>query len=179
MTTGNKPGHSIYILLTICILLIPAHCKKKPTAPDMPISPQGSNAIFISCSPTSGGTGTIVDVDISINENNKNIDAFGMDMTFDSAIFQYQEMGKGSLTDSWAEVNGNVTTPGLLIIGGFKGAGTSIDTNSIGILATVRLKVIYSGADDNFTREISIKNYKDNIAGMLPDPASTSFTFIR
>lgn len=100
-----------------------------------------------------------------------------MDLTFDPTTFQYQSVDKRNLTGEWAEVNGNVTSPGLLIVGGFKGAGTTIETGSVGELATIKFKVIYAGIDSNFSREITIKNYKDNIVGMNPQPVSTTFTY--
>jgi hypothetical protein len=177
MTSGKILGLLSIILLIVLLCLLPSNCKKKPTTPELPPLPPSDNAIFISCNPVSGGTGTNVNLTITINGNHQDIEAFGMDLTFDHSIFQYLDMERGSLTGDWAEVNGNVTTPGLLVVGGFKGAGTTIQTNSLGDLAVIKFKVIYAGAEDNITQEISIKNYKDNIAGMIPEPTSTTFTF--
>jgi len=126
LTSVNKLGCASFaalILLGVFVGLLSPGCIGKLTAPEPPPPPSDNNAKFITCSPSSGGTGTIVAITIAIIGNLQQIEAFGMDLSFDPAIFQYQDMSRGNLTGDWAEVNGNVTTPGLLIVGGFKRAG--------------------------------------------------------
>jgi len=98
-------------------------------------------------------------------------------MTFDAAVFQLQKVEKRLLTGNWAAVDGNENTPGNMIAGGFVGSGTAVAPGGTGILAQIKFKVIYSGNDDGFTRQLAINNYSDNLVGMEPEPASPSFTY--
>ena len=116
-------------------------------------------------------------VSIAINKNQKEIRAFGLEMKFDSAVFKYVSAEKGSLTGSWAFVDANASSPGNLIAGGFAGSGTAVAAGTTGSLIQIKLKVIYSGSNDNFTSQIAIKNYQDDISGMTPSTTSVSFTF--
>jgi len=88
-------------------------------------SPPSGNKISISCNPSSGGTDTIVSVPITISGNNKEIKVFGLELTFDSSVFEFQSVSKGSLTGNWAAVDGNETQAGTVKVVGFAGSGSS------------------------------------------------------
>lgn len=177
MLTDNHMAHNIIsISLMILFIFVSHSCKIKSTLPQTPDEVH-ENSISLSCSPSSGGTGTEVTVLISVTENQNEITAFGFELTFDAAVFQHQKTDRGILCGSWATVDANESTSGNMIIGGYMGSGTSVASGSSGSLAQIKFKVIYSGIDDRFTRQFTIKNYIDNIAGMKPDPASTTFTF--
>jgi hypothetical protein len=135
------------------------------------------NEISISCAPNSGGTDTMVTIPVSIKGNLNDLSVFGLDLTFDSNLFQYQSTGKGNLTGDWAAVDGNVTSPGTLRIGGFAGSGSTVLSGSIGTIVVITLKVTGSGYNDGQQSQISISSYADDIAGMKPEPSSTLFTF--
>jgi len=136
----------------------------------------GDNEIGISCSPSSGGTDTIIDIPISINGNQKVITYFGLKLTFDTSVFQFVSVSKGSLTGSWATVDGNPIS-GTVTIGGYAGSGTPVPVGSNGSIAVVKLKVTCSGCSDGQQSQISIDNYTDDISGMTPEPAKTIFTY--
>lgn len=174
----NKVAYIALIVFISCFAFLLMNCKKQSTAPNIPSS-QNDNKLSVSCSPSSGGTGTIVDLKISILGNSKEMKSFGLEMTFDHAVFKYQSTNKSDLTGSWASVDGNEIISGKLIIGGFMGSGNPIVAGSNGSLAIIKIKVIYSGSDSGFTRQISINKYLDDIAGMSPMPTSTTFTFIK
>jgi len=147
------------------------------SAPEPPPPPPASdNKIEVNCNPSSGSASTTVNVPISITGNENEIKVFGLEMTFDANMFEFQSVEKGSLTGSWAAVAGNETTSGTLKIGGFLGAGTSIPTGSSGTIAIVKLKVTGSTYPNGQQCQVSIKSYTDNIAGMSPEPASATFT---
>jgi hypothetical protein len=165
-------------LLTVCLVFLAANCKQQSTTPNATPS-QNENSLSISCSPSSGGNGTVVDVRISCTGNAQEIKTFGLELTFDQDVFQYERTDKGTLTGNWAAVDGNVTSPGKLIVGGFVGSGTPVAVGGNGSLAIVKIKVIYSGGDSRFTRQIRINNYLDDINGMFPMPTSATFTFIK
>jgi len=97
-----------------------------------PPPPATGNKIEVKCNPSSASVDTIVNVPISITGNENEIKVFGLELTFDPNMFEFQSVEKGSLTGSWAAVAGNETTSGTLKIGGFLGAGTSIPTGSDG-----------------------------------------------
>ena len=174
----NKVVFLSLVLLFTCFLCLSTNCKTQSTTPDT-VNPQNENKLSITCSPASGGTGTIVDINISCVGNTKEIKAFGLEMTYDAAIFRLESTAKGSLTGSWASVDGNETSSGKMIIGGFVGSGNPVGVGSNGTLVIIKLKVIYSGDNSGFTRQISINNYLDDIAAMSPKPTSATFTFIK
>ena len=177
MVKGKLMVKSLFIiLLALAVVFSAPSCKQQSTIPETPDMGL-ENVISLSCSPSSGGTGTEVTVTISVTKNKNEIKAFGFEMTFDAAVFQLQKVEKGVLTSGWAAVDGNETTPGSMITGGFMGSGTAVAPGSTGILAQIKFKVIYSGNDDGFTRQLAINNYSDNLVGMKPEPASTSFTY--
>ena len=173
---ANKAAYIALVVFISCFAFLPMNCKNQSTAPDMPNS-SFDNSLLISCNPSSGGIGTIVDLKISIMGNSKEIKSFGLEMTFDPAVFQYQSTNKSDITASWATVDGNETSPGKVIIGGFMGSGIPVPAGSSGSLAIIKIKVIYDGNDDGFSRQISIKNYIDDIGGMKSALSSTTFTF--
>jgi hypothetical protein len=141
-------------------------------------TPPTDNKISVSCSPTSGGTNTTVSVPISIKGNLSDITVFGLDLTFDSSVFQFLRVDRGSLTGSWAAVDGNEITSGTLKIGGFAGSGTTIPPGSTGTIAVVKMKVI-STASSNKQTQLQISNYIDHIAGMIPSSTSCTFTYTK
>jgi len=143
------------------------------TAPSIPTD----NRISISCNPNSGGTGTLVSIPVSIRGNIQSISTFGLVLTFDSNLFQYQSTRAGSLTGSWAMVDGNLSGSGTVTVGGFAGAGNSIPVGSVGTIAIVTLRVTGTGYSDGHQSQIAISGYSDDIAGMTPQPARATFTF--
>jgi hypothetical protein len=139
-------------------------------------SPLTDNEISISCDPGSGGIGTMVTVPVAIKGNIKEVKAFGLELVYDPSMFAYQGVSKGDKTGNWAAVDGNEVISGRVRVGGFAGGADSIPKGSIGSIAKITLKVIYSG-DDVKQSEISIRNYTDDILGMKPEPSSTTFTY--
>ena len=140
-------------------------------------APATDNEITISASPNSGGTNTIVTVPVSIKGNLKEISGLGLDFVFDSNCFEYQGISKGSLTDTWTAVDGNLVSAGTLRVGGFAGAGTPIPPGSTGTIAVITLKVTGTGYSNGQQSQLSIMNYADDIVGMRPEPSSTTFTY--
>jgi hypothetical protein len=144
-----------------------------------PPPPSTNNRITISCSPSSAGTGTTVSVPISIDGNLVEISTFGLELTFDSNLFQYIGTSKGNLTGSWATVDGNASGAGRITIGGFAGSASPIPVGRVGTIAVVTLRVTGTGFSDGQTSQLSIRSYSDDISGMRPLPSSTTFTFRR
>jgi hypothetical protein len=142
-----------------------------------PPPPSTNNRIYIGCNPSSGGTGTTVSVPISIDGNLQSISTFGLELTFDSNLFQYVRTGKGSLTGNWATVDGNASGLGRVTVGGFAGSANAIPIGSIGTIAVVTLRVTGTGYSDGQSSQVTIRNYSDDISGMRPEPYSTTFTF--
>jgi hypothetical protein len=127
--------------------------------------PPTDNRISIACGPASGGTGTFVSVPISIRGNLQRISTYGLEFTFDSNLFQYQGTSKGTLTGSWAVVDGNVSAPGTLTIGGFAGSASAIPAGSVGTIAVVSLRVTGAGYSDGHQSQVTIRAYSDDISG--------------
>jgi hypothetical protein len=164
----------------VLLLLIGTYaCGKNPTTsqPDdstpIPSSPQPS--LTITCSPTAGTKDTQVTVTIAIKDNQHEIGVFGMELTFPPKMFDFLEIAKGSLVNDWAAVDGNEVSAGNLKIGGFKGSGNTIGMNSQGSIAILKFKVDGSDLNNGQQGQICIKSYTDDIAGIPPEPACSSF----
>jgi Viral BACON domain/Cohesin domain len=139
-------------------------------------APAGSNQISVSCSPSQGVTGTTVSFPVSISGNSKAIAAFGLQLTFDTAMFQYVGTSAGGLTGGWT-VGGNESSPGTVTIGGFAGGGSPVPAGSSGTIAIVTLKVTGGTYSDGKQSVVAIRSYGDDISGMKPEPATTTFTY--
>jgi hypothetical protein len=133
------------------------------------------NAISVSCSPAQAYAGASVSFPIAIDGNIQDIAAFGLQLTFDTGMFQYVGTAKGGLTNDWAYVDGNETT-GSITIGGFAGSGTNITAGSSGVIAVVTLRVTGGSYSNGQQSVVTIRGYTDDISGMQPEPATTMFT---
>lgn len=139
-------------------------------------TPLTNNEVGIFINPSSGATGTTVTVTVSIKGNTSPIaSAFGLNLKYDASILQYLNTSKGSLTSSWAAVDGGASA-GTVTVGGFRGSGSVIATGSQGSIAVVRFRVIYNGATDR-TTQINLSNLIDDLSGMIAKPAVVNFTY--
>jgi len=145
---------------------------KITTAPTIPTD----NKISISCSPNSAVKNTIVSIPVSIRGNQNEIKVFGLELHFDTNMFQFQSVSSSNLTSSWAAVDGNEISSGVIKVGGFAGSGNAIAVGSEGKIAIIRLKVTGDSYSNGKQSELRIETYTDAIAGMKPEPAKTTFT---
>jgi hypothetical protein len=159
--------------LVIFLLLTFSGCKKSPTTPSIETE---QPTIEVLCEPSSGGANTTVTVKIAIAKNTKEMRVFGLDMSFDVKMFQFQEVRSGTLTGSWAAVDGNEVSPGSLRVGGFQGAGTPVSPASQGTLAEVKFKVTGSEYGNGQQSQVCTKQYTDDLTGFQPGTACASFT---
>jgi Cohesin domain len=160
--------------LIFFLAAFPCGCKKTPTTDT--IEPPSQQSISITCSPNSGGPDTVVTVAVLIARNSKEIRVFGFDTAFDTKMFEFQGVVKGSLTGSWAAVDGNEASPGELKVGGFVGSGTPVAANSSGSLVEIKFKVTGQTYGNDQQSQICIRSYTDDISGFTPNPACTTFT---
>jgi len=143
--------------------------------PPPPPPPPTTNEVGISISPSSGPTGTIVTLTIFVDGNTSEISsAFGLELNYNTSIFQYLDTSAGDLTGSWAAVDGGASG-GTITVGGFRGSGSIIPVSSQGSIAVVRLSVIYSGSSQS--TQITLGNLVDDLVGMTINPGSVWFTY--
>jgi hypothetical protein len=155
--------------LLICV----SGCKKSPTdaAPDV-----NEPTIALVCDPTSAAKDAVVSASVLIKGNSKEIRVFGLDVTFDTRMFQFQEVRRGTLTSGWAEVAGNEVGPGNLRVGGFVGSGTPIRVSSEGTLTDIVFKVTGGDYGNGQQSQICIKQYTDDLSSFKPISACATFT---
>jgi hypothetical protein len=172
---------SIQAAAAVVLLVCVTACGKSPTTagPEAPASSAPQPAITIVCSPTSGDKDTVVTVTVSIKDNQQEVGVFGMDMTFPSNMFDYTGASIGSLTGSWAAVDGNEVSAGNLRIGGFKGSASAVAKNSDGSIVVITFEVDGTSLAGGQQGQICIKNYTDDIVGIPPESACTSFTLAK
>jgi len=137
-------------------------------------TPPTPNRIGLDINPSSAVKDSTISVPISIGGNALEIKAFGLTMSYDTNMFEFQGVDKGSLTGSFASVAGYGT--GVINIGGF-GGGSTIPVGSSGSIAVAHFKVIGSGFSNGDNSTITISSYKDDISGMSPSSCSVSFTY--
>jgi hypothetical protein len=140
-------------------------------------SPLADNEISISCDPRSGETGTTVTIPVAINGNINEIRAFGLELTYDATMFEYQNVSKGDLTADWGVVDGNEISSGTVIIGVLSAQADPISAGGVGSIVKVTLKVTCSGCINGQQGQICIQNYTDDIAAMTPEPSCAIFTY--
>ena len=140
-------------------------------------SPLTDNEISISCEPRSGETGTTVTIPVAINGNINEIRAFGLELTYDTTMFEYQTVSKGDLTADWGVVDGNEISSGTVIIGVLAAQANPISEGGVGSIVKVTLKVTGSGCINGQQSQICIQNYTDDIVGMTPQPCCAIFTY--
>ncbi len=134
-------------------------------------APPSDNEISLVCSPSSGGSGTVVTISVNIKGNINEIDSFSFILNYDESKFNYQSYSiSGTLTESWGSGSAaNKTADGEVTVGGFGGVN-KIPTGSEGTL--IKIILVSEGSSSS---QIQINTYDDDIAGMTPEPATTTF----
>jgi hypothetical protein len=140
--------------------------------------PATDNDVTLSISPTSARPGATVTVTIGIKGNLQAIDAFGLDLTYDSAMFDFVSSSKGTLTSSWGLVSANSPSPGLVKVGGAAFGGTSIPVGSTGSVITVRLRVTGGSLNNGDRSAVTLSSFTDDFVGMGV-PSARWFTLIK
>jgi len=122
--------------------------------------------------PGTAATGQTVAMPILIRgESLREIDAWGFDLTFDTAYFSYVGMDKGELTQQWDMVGANEITAGTLRIGGIRGAGPLTVGDVIGDIVILRFTVNGMAA----TSQICLINLVDDFATYTTAPPCADF----
>jgi len=160
-------------LLALAMLTASPGCKKSPTDSD-PDTTVPTIALVLN--PTTGSKDEVVSASVLIKGSSQEIRVFGLDLTFDSRMFKFQEVRKGTLTGGWTEVAGNEVGPGNVRVGGFTGGGAAIPVRSEGTLAELIFKVTGDEYGNGQQSQICIKQYTDDLIGFMPSSACTSFT---
>jgi hypothetical protein len=148
-------------------------CNKSPTESPVDIN---EPTIIFTCNPTTAAESEVISASVYIKGNKKELRVFGLDVGFDSRMFQFQEVRRGTLTGSWTAVDGNEVGAGSLRVGGFAGAGAAIPVPSEGTLAEIRFKVTGEEYGNGQQSQICARQYTDDLAGFQPAPACATFT---
>lgn len=159
-----------------CLLIGPSGCKKGPATATFEVD---EPTIVLVCNPISAAGDAVVSVSVFIKANEKEVRVFGLDVTFDPRMFQFQEVLKGTLTGGWAAVDGNEVGTGSLRVGGFLGEGTAIPVASQGSLAEIRFRVTGTDYGNGQQSQLCVKQYTDDLLDFKPDSACATFTLIK
>lgn len=133
--------------------------------------------ISVMFNPSSGTSGTMLVVPVSIDQNPTGITAFGLDMVYDTSMFSFQSVDRGRLTTDWYAVAGNEISPGNVRLGGFAGAANEIVQGSAGSIALISMEVTCSGCSNGQQGQLCIDNYVDHISQLTPMPYCATFTY--
>jgi hypothetical protein len=147
-------------------------CKKTPTSTAFEVDEP--TILFIG-NPDSAPAGTLVRASLFIAANEEEIRVFGLDVTFDSRMLEFQDVEPGTLTGGWAAVDGNEVGSGSLRVGGFLGGGSAIPRASEGTLVEINFKVTGSGLASGQQSQVCAKQYTDDLAAFRPETACFTF----
>ncbi|UCE43098.1 MAG: choice-of-anchor D domain-containing protein [Candidatus Aminicenantes bacterium] len=128
--------------------------------------PATDNDVTLAINRTQGSPGTIVAVTIGVKGNLQPISAFGLNLTYNGAMFDFVDSDKGKLTGNWGLVSANSPSPGLVKVGGAAFGGTPIAVGSTGSIIIVRLRVTGGTLNDGDRSAIRISVFTDDINGM-------------
>jgi hypothetical protein len=162
--------HTLLAALLALLLFFPAGCKKSPTTSTLP------TGISVAFSPTTASADAVVAFMITVTGNTQEIRSFGGNVTFDAKMFQFQDAVKGSLTGSWAELDGNEGSPGVLVIAGIVGSGTSIAAGGSGTLAEIHFKVTGADYGNGQQAQVCFSQFTDDLAQFTSGSACATFT---
>ncbi len=188
-STGQEITHTVYANITGLntgtyrgtITVSSSNASNSPQLVDVTLDVSEiptNNEIAISCSPTSGQTGLVVDFPITILGNTNEIKAFGLEVTFDATMFDFVSVSKGNLTGSWAQVTGNLVSAGRVRIGAWAGDPSfAVRVGSSGSIALLRLRVTCTGCSDGRQSQACMTSFTDDIVGMIAAPGCTTFIF--
>jgi cupin superfamily acireductone dioxygenase involved in methionine salvage len=140
--------------------------------------PATDNDVTLSANPTSGRQGATVTVTIGVKGNLQPISAFGMDLTYNGTMFQFESSSKGTLTGNWELVNANSPSTGLAKVGGVAFSGTPIPVGSTGSVIVVRLRVTGDTLNNGDVSAIRLAAFTDDFVGMGV-PNARWFTLIK
>ncbi len=163
------------LLPAVAILLaalMPWGCEKSPETSTSPTA-AGISASF---NPATAAPDTVVSFIVTIAANSKEIRSFGGEVAFDPIMFLYQGVAKGSLTGSWALVDGNESSPGTVRLGGSVGGGTAVAANSSGTLVEVRFKVTGGSYGNGQQNRVCLAEFTDDLAQFTSGEACAGFT---
>ncbi len=133
--------------------------------------PATDNDVTLAISPTSGKAGSLVTVTIGVKGNLQPISAFGLNLTYNGLMFNFESSSKGALTGNWGLVSANSPSSGLVKVGGVVFGGTPIPVGSTGSVIIVRLRVTGGTLNDGAKSQIAISVFTDDFAGMgVPSP---------
>lgn len=164
--------NTVFALTLAVSALLLWGCKKTPTSATTP-NPTGISASF---NPTTATADTVVSFIITVSANSKEIRAFGAEVGFDSAMFSFQGVVKGSLTGNWALVDGNEGSPGTVTVGGSVGDASSVPANSTGTLLELRFKVTGGSLSNGQQNRVCLKNFADDLTQFTSGEACAVFT---
>ena len=163
------------IFPAVILLILPLYpwgCKKSPATSTSPTAA----GISVAFNPASAGPDAVVSFTVSVSATGKEIRSFGGEVAFDANMFSFQEVAKGSLTASWALLDGNESSPGTVRLGGSAGGGTSVAANSSGTLVEVRFKVTGGSYGNGQQNRVCLAQFTDDLSQFTSGEACATFT---
>jgi hypothetical protein len=148
-------------------------CKKTPTS--AAFEADEPTILFVG-NPASAAAGSVVRASLFIAANEEEIRVFGLDVTFDERMLEFQGVEPGTLTGGWAAVDGNKVGTGSLKVGGFLGGGSAIPRASEGTLAEINFRVIGTELGSGQQSQVCAKEYTDDLVQFTPGTACFTFT---
>ena len=107
--------------------------------------------------------------DVSLEQILDNLDLAAM-------VAYTRDFGDWSILLDVIYLNLGADNNGTVTIGGIVGAGNPVSSGSQGTIARVTFIVTGGSYPNGQTSQLQISNYTDDIAGMSPEPANTTFT---
>ncbi|MEK9149648.1 MAG: cohesin domain-containing protein, partial [Candidatus Desantisbacteria bacterium] len=113
---------------------------------------------IISVKGATGAPNSSVAIHIDLESNDRQVDAFGMELLYDPNILVYKEAKTGILTENPIFFDGSIVSPGTLRIGWFGTAAISSDGSFLDIIFDIK-------PDAKGSCNLTLSNLKDDIKG--------------
>ncbi|MFQ6092362.1 MAG: cohesin domain-containing protein [bacterium] len=110
-----------------------------------------------------GCAGDVGTTEIKIYQNQNPIDAFGLELSYDTSMLDFVGAEEGDLTQGWDFFEAIEITPGVIRVGGFNTEAIHEDTT--GSIAKVTFEVLCTECDDGLQSQLCLQNLKDDLAG--------------
>lgn len=123
-----------------------------------------------------GCTGDTIEVLIELANPETPVDAFTMNMLFDTTMLEYQGCEAGDLDPGWIMFGCNEATPGNMVVAGFSLPPVAIPVGSEGVLAVLSFVVTCDTCEEGDSSELAPINFYDDIEEFTP--GNGAFTYV-
>jgi hypothetical protein len=128
--------------------------------------------------PAQGTSGISLDAEVGITGSNGPVGTVGFDFVYDTAMFAYKGVARGTLTGTWTGLTASEASPGRVSVAAAAGGGTPVAAGAVGSLVKVKLQVKCVAVGNGTTATSSLEAYASDLVNFTPSPRTATFTYL-